>query len=205
MIAHELRQMCSADDGSAERDGGKRGTAERHRLMNAEADGEQDARVRSLVGGSSLRSHRSCVHIEVPLMFTSSTLVLDKPLFISFVELGVGTTEEPVLFRSTLSVRLGISSRNQQTGRGEGQVASQGQQPEGRTVPRTVPACCVKGGDGDPDPRRHGNALGLSSLGRPKPSKAKTGKQKENRDEFRRKPLTPNLDPGMNFITSPLK
>lgn len=187
--------MCSPGDGSAERDGGKRGAAERHRLMKVEDDGEGDAQV----GGSS---HRSCVHIEVPLMFWSSTLVLDRPLFISFTELGVGPLAEPVLFRSSLSLRLGVSPRHQPTRGGEGQV---GQQPGGCTVQRTLPASYGAGGDGDPDPRRHGNALGLSSLGRPKPSNATTGGQKENTDEFRRQPLTPNPDPGMNFITSPLK
>lgn len=205
MIVHELRQMCSPDDGSAVRDGGKRGKAELHRLMNAEDDGEQDVHVRSFVAGSSQRSHRSCVHIEAPLMFSSSILFLDKPLFISFIELKARTIEEPVLFRSTLSVRLGVSSKNQPSRRDEGQVASLGQQPGGRTVQRTVPACYVAGRADNPDPRRHGDARGLSSLGRPKPSNAKTGEQRENADEFRREPLTPNLDPGMNVITSSLK
>lgn len=205
MIAHELRQMCSPDDSSAVRDGGKQGKAECHRLMNAEDDSEQDVHVRSFVGRSSQRSHRSCVHIEVPLMFTSSTVFLDKPLFISFIELKTRTVEEPVLFRSTLSVRLGVSSRNQPTRRDEGQVASQGHQPAGRTVQRTVSACYVTGRADDPDPWHHGDTPGLLSLRRPKPSNAKTGEQKETADEFRREPLTPNLDPGMNFITSPLK
>lgn len=203
MIAHELRQMCPPDDSSAVRDGGKRGKAKRHRLMNAEDGSEQDVHVRSFVGRSSQRSHRSCVHIEVPLMFTSSTVFLDKPLFISFIELKTRTVEAPVLFRSTLSLRLGVSSRNQPARRGEEeQVASQGQQPGGRTVQQTVSACYVTGRAKDPDPW---HTLGLLSLGRPKPSNAKTGEQKETADEFRREPLTPNLDPGMNFITSPLK
>lgn len=205
MIAHELRQMCSPDDSSAVRDGGKQGKAERHRLMNAEDGSEQDVHVRSFVGRSSQRSHRSCVHIEVPLMFTSSTVFLDKPLFISFIELKTRTVEEPVLFRSTLSVRLGVSSRNQPTRRDKGQVASQGRQPGGRMVQQTVSACYVMGRADDPDPWHHGDTPGLLSLGRPKPSNAKTREQKETADEFRREPLTPNLDPGMNFITSPLK
>lgn len=208
MIAHELRQMCSPDDGSAVGDGGKRGKAERHKLINRGDESqqdEQDVHVHSCAGRSSQRSHRSCVHVEVPPMFRSSFLFLDKPLFISFIDLKNTTIEKPVLFRSTLSVRLGVSSRTQPTRRDEAPVAAQGQQPGGRTLQRTVPVCYVTGTAGDPDPRRHGNAPGLSSLRRPKPSNAKTGERKKNADEFRREPLTPNLDPGMNFITSPLE
>lgn len=199
MIAHELRQMCSPDDGSAVRDGGKRGKAERHRLMNAEDDGDRDVHIHSFVGRSLQRSQRSCIHIEVPQMFRSSTLFLDKPLFISFIELDARSTEEPVLFRSTLSVRLGVPTRNQATRRDEGQGASQGQQPGGRTVQQTVPACYITGRADDPDPRRRGNDPRLS-LGRTKSSNAETGEQKEKADEFRREPRTANLDPGMNFF-----
>lgn len=188
------------------RDGGKRGKAER--LMKSGDESEQggrDAHLHPFVGRSSRRSRGSCVHVELPLMFTSSVLFLDKPLFISFTELQSRTTENPVLFRSTLSVRLGVPSRNQPTQRDEGQAPAQGQQPGGRTVQRTAPVCYVTSAADDPDPRRHGNAPGLSSLGRPKPPDAKTGQRKENVDEFRREPLTPSLDPGMNFITSSLK
>lgn len=189
--------MCSPDDGSAVRDGAKRG--------NAEDGGEQDVQARSFVRRCSQRSHRSCVHIELPLMFSSSTLFWDKPLFITFTEVDTRTIEKPVLFRSTLSVRLGVSSRNQPIRRDEGQVASQGQQAGGCTVQQKVPACYVTSKADDPDPRRHSNALGLLSLRRPKSSNAKAREQKGSADEFRCESLTPNRDPGMNFITSPLK
>lgn len=197
MIAHELRQMCSPDDGSAVRDGAKRG--------KAVDGGEQDVQARLFVRRSSPRSHRSCVHTELPLIFSTSTLFLDKPLFISFIEFDARTVEEPVLFRSTLSVRLGVSSRNQPIRRDEGQVAPRGQQAGGHTLQPKVPACEGTSKADDPDPWRHGNAPGLSALGRPNPSNAKAGEQKESADEFRRGSLPPNRDPGMNFITSPLK
>lgn len=205
MMAREPRQMCSPDDGSAVRDGGKRGKAERQNLMNVEAESEQDRHVRSFVDRSSQRLHRSCVHIEVPLMFSCSTLFLEKPLFISVIELDSGTIEEPVSFRSSLSVQLGVSSRNQPTRKDEGHAASQGHQPGRSTVQRTVPACRVTDRADYPDPRHHGDIPGLSPIGRPKPSNPKTVASKENADEFRREPLTRNLHPGMNFITSPLK
>lgn len=202
MIAHELIQTCSPVDGSAVSDVGKRGKAEFHTPVNTEDDGDQDVHVCSFVGSSSRRSHRSCVHTEVAPMFSSSAVFLAKPLFISFIELKARTIADPIFFRSTLSIRLGVSLRNQPTRGDNRQAASQGQQPGGPTVPPTRPAC-VAGRTDDPDPWCHSNAAGLPSLRSPKPSNAKTGEQKENADEIRRKPLTPNLDQGMNFITTP--
>lgn len=202
MTACELRRMCSADDGAVLRDGEKGGRAERHRLMGAEGD----VRVRSFVDRSSRRSHWSCVHVEVPLMFNSSTLFLDKPLLISVIELEDRTVGEPALFRSTLSIRLGASPRNQPAKRGQGrggQAASPGPQSGGCAVQQTVSACYVTGGAADSDPQLHGNPLGLFRS--PEPSNTQTGWLKENADEFRREPLTSNLNPGMNFITSPQK
>lgn len=203
MTACELRQVCSADDGAVLRDGEKGVRAERHRLMDAEGDGKPDVRVRSFVDRSSQRSHWSCVHIEVPLMFNSSTLFLDKPLLISVIELEDRTVGEPALFRSTLSIRLGASPRNQPAKRGQGR-GGQAASP-GCAVQQTVPACYVTGRAADSDPQLHSNPLGLLSFRRPEPSNTQTGWLKENADEFRHEPLTSNLDPGMNFITSPQK
>lgn len=205
MFARELRKFCSPDDGPVPRDGGRRAKAERHGLMNTEGGVKPDVRVRSFVDRSSQSSHWSCIHIEVPLMFSSSTLFLDKSLVISLTELDDRTVEEPALFRSTLSVRLGVSSRNQPAKRGQGrggQAASLGNQPG---VQQTVPACSVTDRAFDSDPQRHGSPSGLLSFRRPEPSNTNTGGLKENADEFRREPLTSNLDPGMNFITSPQK
>lgn len=205
MFARELRKFCSPDDGPVPRDGGKRGKAERRGLMNIEGGGKPDVHVRSFVDRSSQSSHWSCIHIEVPLVFSSSTLFLDKSLVISLIELEDRAVEEPALFRSTLSVRLGVSCRNQPTKRGQGrggQAAPPGHRP---AVQQTVPACYVTDRAFDSDPQRHGNPLGYLSFRRPEPSNTKTGGLKENADEFRREPLTSNLDPGMNFITSPQK
>lgn len=204
MTACELRRMCSADDGAALRDGEKGGRAEGHRLTDAEGDGKADVRVRSFVDRSTQRSHWSCVHIEVPLVFNSSTLFLDKSLLISDIELEGRTVGEPALFRSTLSIRLGASPRNQPAKRGQGrggQAASPGHQSGGGAVQQTVPACYVTGRAADSDPKLHGNPLGLLSFRRPEPSNTQTRWLKENVDE----PLTSNLIPGMNFITSPQK
>lgn len=208
MTARELRHMCSPEDGAVLRDGGKGGRAKRHGLMDAQGGGKPDVHVRSFVDRSSQSSHWSCVHIEVPLMFNSSTLFLDKSLLISITELEDRTVGKPALFRSTLSIRLGASPRIQPTKRGQGragQAASPGHQSRGCAVQQTVPACYVTGGTADSDPHRHGNPLGLLSFRRPEPSNTQTGWLKENADEFRREPLTSNLDPGMNFITSPRK
>lgn len=208
MTARELRQMCSPDDGAVLRDGEKGGRAERHRLRDAEGDGKPDVLVRSFVDRASQSSHWSCVHIEVPLMFNSSTLFLDKSLLISIIELEERTVGEPALFRSTLSIRLGASPRNQPTKRGQGrggQAASPGHRSGGCAVQQTVPPCYLTGGAAGSHPQLHGNPLGLLSFRRPEPSNTQTGWLKENADEFRREPLTSNLDPGMNFITSPQK
>lgn len=204
VTACELRQMCSPDDGGVWRDGEKRGRAGRHRLMDAEGD----VHVRSFVDRSSQSSHWSCVHIEVPLMFNSSALFLDKSLLISIIKLEDRTVEEPALFRSTLSIRLKASPRNQPTKRGQGcggQAASLGHQPGGCAVQQTVPASHVTGRAADSDPQLHGNSLGLLSFRSPRPSNTKTGGLKENADEFQRELLTSSLDPGMNFITFPQK
>lgn len=208
MTACELRQMCSADDGAVLRDGEKGGPAERHRLVDAEGDGKPGVHVRSFVDRSAQRSHWSCVYIEVPLMFNSSTLFLDKSLLISIIELEDRTVGEPALFRSTLSIRLGASPRNQPAKRGQGrggQAASPGHQSGGCAVQQTVPSCYVTGGAADSDPQLHVNPLGLLSFRRPEPSNTQTGWLKENADEFQRELLTSSLDPGMNFITSPQK
>ncbi|XP_056903022.1 uncharacterized protein LOC130533538 isoform X2 [Takifugu flavidus] len=191
------------DDGAALRDGEKGGRAERHGLMDAEGDGKPGVHVRSFVDRSSQRSHWSCVHIEVPLMFNSATLFLDKSLLISIIELEDRTVGEPALFRSTLFIRLGASPRNQPTKRGQGrggQAASPGHQSGGCAVQQAVPACYGTGGAADSDPQLHGNPLGLLSFRRPEPSNTQTGWLKENADEFRHKPLTSNLDPAQSLM-----
>lgn len=206
MTACELRQMCSPDDGAVLRGGEKGGRAGQYRLMDAE--GKPGVHVRSFVDRSAQRSHWSCVHIEVPLMFKSSTLFLDKSLLISIIELEDRAVGEPAFFRSTLSIRLGASPRNQPAKRGQGRgahAASLGHQSGGCAVQQTVSACYGAGGAADSDPQLHGNPLGLLSFRRPEPSNTQTGWLKENADEFRREPLTSNLDPGMNFIISPQK
>ncbi|KAM3606041.1 uncharacterized protein V6R79_009831 [Siganus canaliculatus] len=108
---NELRQVYSPDDGLAGRDGGKRIFVQRE-LKCAEGDREQDVTGVSFMKVSSQPSYRSCVHYEVPLRSTSSVVFLDKSLSISLVELRGRRGGQPISYRSTLSVRLGISSRH---------------------------------------------------------------------------------------------
>jgi len=194
---NEFRQARSPADGLAARHRGKRTEAL-----------EQSERGASLTNLSSRPSYRSCVHLEVPLRSTSSVLFLDKSLYISLVELEGRRAVQPTLYRSTLSVRFGVSSRRRSSkdskparineGYGRRKEATLGRNKrnvrETESGHRRSPLsehgahkveqiALTHDVNSDLDTRGHDATLGLLSLRGLSPSNTKAGRREENADE----------------------
>ncbi|XP_037638826.1 (E2-independent) E3 ubiquitin-conjugating enzyme FATS-like [Sebastes umbrosus] len=210
VMPNEFGQAYSPADGLAVSDHGKR-KAQLVQSSCTEGDRKQDEIGGSLTNLSLQPSYRSCIHLEVPLRSTSSVVFLDKSLFISLVELEGRRTGQPTLHRSTLSVRLGVSScrrsstdnkpaqinegygraraamlgRNKRNGRksGAGHCRSPLSQHRGYKIEQTAPAHGVNSKAEDSDTQRHSTTLGLLSFRGPSPSNTKAGRQKGNADE----------------------
>lgn len=206
---NEFRQAYSAADGLAVRDQRKRKV--QRRLSFTEGDWKQSEIGGSLKNLSSQPSYRSCVHLEMPLRSTSSAVFLDKSLSISLVELEGRRAGQPSLYKSTLSVRLGVPpcrrtstenkpakvnegyerprvamlDRNKRNGleNGSGHCRSPLSKRRGHKVEQTAPAHGVNSKAEDSDTQRHSTTLGLLSFTGPSPSNTKAGRQKGNADE----------------------
>ncbi|CAB1417585.1 unnamed protein product [Pleuronectes platessa] len=225
---NDFRQASSPADSSVVRDAGMRKVQlVQHRLGCAEGNSKRDVLGGSLMNLSTQPSYRSCIHREVPLRSTSSVVFLDKSLSISLVELEGRGAGQPALYRSTLSVRLGVTSccgskpaktngvyrrpratttrGNKHNGQemGSGHCSGPVSKQQGRKVEQTAHA---DGNNkaGDPDTQRHGSTLGLLSFGGPRPWNTKAGRQKENADEAA-SPSRSNLRPKQpTFNISPV-
>nr|XP_033468464.1 uncharacterized protein LOC117247917 [Epinephelus lanceolatus] len=210
---NEFRQAYSPADGLAVRDQGKTKVQLVQRRLNCtESNRKLDRIGGSLMNLSSQPSYRSCIHLEVPLRSTSSVLFLDKSLSISLVELEERRAGRPPLYRSTLSVRLGVSSclrsstdnkpskinegygrpraamlgRNKRNGRESGSdqcSRSPLSKHRGHKVEQIAPAHGVNSKADDSGTQRHSTTLGLLSFRGPSPSNTKAGRQKGNADE----------------------
>ncbi|KAL7384090.1 hypothetical protein ABVT39_023947 [Epinephelus coioides] len=210
---NEFRQAYSPADGLAVRDQGKRKVQLVQRRLNCtESNRKLDRIGGSLMNLSSQPSYRSCIHLEVPLRSTSSVLFLDKSLSISLVELEERRAGQPPLYRSTLSVRLGVSSclrsstdnkpskinegygrpraamlgPNKRSGRESGSdqcSRSPLSKHRGHKVEQIAPAHGVNSKADDSGTQRHSTTLGLLSFRGPSPSNTKAGRQKGNADE----------------------
>ncbi|XP_071336450.1 (E2-independent) E3 ubiquitin-conjugating enzyme FATS-like [Trachinotus anak] len=207
-----FRQAYSPTDGLVVGDPGKR----KVQLVQRRLDYTVGNRKRDMIGGSLLNlssqpSYQSCIHHEVPLRSTSSVVFLDKSLSISLMELEGGTAGQPTLYRSTLSVRLGVASccrsstdnkpaktnegygrhraamlgRNKPNGRESGLGHSKGSlsKQQGREVEQIAPARGINNKAGDLDTQHHGSTSGLLSFRGPSPSNTKASRQKGNADE----------------------
>lgn len=224
VMPNEFRRACSPADGFALRDGGKR-TEQlvQSRLCYTESVRKRDERG-GLMNISSRPSYRSCIHLEVPLRSISAVLFLDKSLYISLVELEGRRAGQPTLFRSTLSVRFGVSScrrsskdnrpaqRHEGYGRpkeamlgrnkrivretGLGHCRSPLSKHRAQKVEQIAPTHDVNSEPGDSDTQLHRATLGLLSFRGPSRSNTKAGRRKENADEA----AFPIRGPGMNFI-----
>ncbi|XP_028458499.1 uncharacterized protein LOC114571648 isoform X2 [Perca flavescens] len=207
---NEFRQAYSPADGLAMKDQGKRKVQlVQCRLSYTESDRKQEELGGTLTNLSSQPFFRSCVHLEVPLRSTSSVVFLDKSLSISLVELEERRAGQPILYRSTMSVRLGVSSccrsstdnkpakskggymstrtamlgQNKRNGResGLGHCRSPLSKPRDHKVEQIAPAHGVNSKADDSDMQRHSTTLGLLSFRGP--SHTKAGRQRGNADE----------------------
>ncbi|XP_039639075.1 uncharacterized protein LOC120547621 [Perca fluviatilis] len=209
---NEFRQAYSPADGLAMKDQGKRKVQlVQCRLSYTESDRKQEELGGTLTNLSSQPFFRSCVHVELPLRSTSSVVFLDKSLSISLVELEERRAGQPILYRSTVSVRLGVSSccrsstdnkpaksnsgymspraamlgQNKRNGResGLGHCRSPQSKPRDHKAEQIAPAHGVNSKADDSDTQRHSTTLGLLSFRGPSPSNTKAGRQKGNADE----------------------
>ncbi|XP_045927135.1 uncharacterized protein LOC123984340 isoform X1 [Micropterus dolomieu] len=205
-----FRQDFSPADGLAVRERGKR-KVQQCRWSFTEGDRKQDIIGGSLMNLSSQPYYQSCFHLEVPLRTTSSVVFLDKSLSISLMKLEGRGAGQPTLYRSTLSVRLGVSScrrsstdnkpakanesygrsraatlgHNKCNGRESGLGHCRGPLSKhwGHKVEEIAPAHGVNSKADDSD-MQHGSAtLGILSFRGPSPSNTKAGRQKGNADE----------------------
>ncbi|XP_035028769.1 uncharacterized protein LOC118119163 [Hippoglossus stenolepis] len=197
---NDFRQASSPADRLVVRDAGMRKVQlVQHRLGCTEGDSKRDVLGGSLMNLSTSKpSYRSCIHREVPLRSTSSVVFLDKSLSISLVELEGRGAGQPTLYRSTLSVRLGVTSccrskpaktngvyrrpRAATTSGNKRNGQEMGSKQQGRKVEQTAHANGNNKAD-DSDTQRHSSTLGLLSFRGPSPWNTKAGRQKENADE----------------------
>lgn len=226
MIPDELRQVYTPADGLPMTDQEKRKVQlVPLRLSLTEGDRKQDMIGGSFMTWSSQLSYRSCIHFEVPLRSMSSVVFLDKSLLISLMDLDGRGAGKPTLYRSTLSVRLGVSSRRRfpndykPTKMHEvHRVAMLDQKEhicggrsghcnvEGSVVEHIAPSCNVNSKAIDAETHFHSNTVGLLAFRRPSPLNTKTGIQKRHADEtaflthgeFRQKQPTSSTGTGMN-------
>ncbi|KAL3050464.1 hypothetical protein OYC64_012486 [Pagothenia borchgrevinki] len=204
VMSNDFGQAFSHTDGLAVRDQGKRKVQLVRRVSYTESDRKQDE-----IGGllMSAHSHRSCIHLDVPLRSISSVVFLDKSLTISLVELEERRSGQPTQYRSSLSVRISVQScrrssadnkaakinegygrprtamlgRNKRNGRESvlGHCRSPLSQHRGHRVEPIAPAHGVNSKADDSDTQQqHCTALGLLSFKDTKP-----GRQKGNADE----------------------
>ncbi|XP_034040248.1 uncharacterized protein LOC117522935 [Thalassophryne amazonica] len=147
--------------------------------------------------------YRSCIHIVLSLKYMSSVVFLDKSLTISLKELEGRRAIRPILYTSTLSICLGVSSRRTRStgnkpaktdvamldGDKYSQSASSGQsrgylsKQRDRKVDPVGSIHGVNSKADDSETQRHSATLGLLSFRAPRPSNTKAVKQKGNADE----------------------
>ncbi|KAK5908633.1 hypothetical protein CgunFtcFv8_016671 [Champsocephalus gunnari] len=206
-MPNEFGQAFSHADGLAVRDQGKRKVQLVCRVSYTESDRKQDE-----IGGllMSAHSHRSCLHLDVPLRSISSVVFLDKSLSISLMELEGRRSGQPTQYRSSLSVRISVQScrrssadnkaakinegyrrprtpmfgRNKGNGRESvlGHCRSPLSQHRVHRVEPIAPAHGVNSKADDSDTQQqHSTALGLLSF--KGPSDTKPGRQKGIADE----------------------
>ncbi|KAF3841976.1 hypothetical protein F7725_023927, partial [Dissostichus mawsoni] len=209
VMPNEFGQAFSHADGLEVRDQGKIKVQLVRRVSYTESDRKQDE-----IGGllMSAHSHRSCIHLDVPLRSISSVVFLDKFLSISLVELEGRRSGQPTQYRSSLSVRISVQSCRRSSadkkaakineGYGRPRTAMLGQnkcngqesvlghcrsplsQHRGHRVESIAPAHGVNSKADDSDTQQqHSTALGLLSFKGPGPSDTKPGRQKVNADE----------------------
>lgn len=106
--SNDFKQTLSPAKGSAPRDPGKKMFVKQQ--SHSEGKLEPDVLVASVMNLPSAPVYRSCVHYEVPLRFISSVVCLDKLLSISLLDPGEKEESKTAFFKSTLSLRLGVSS-----------------------------------------------------------------------------------------------
>lgn len=231
VIPDELRQVYAPADGLAMKDQEKRKVqVVPLRLSLTEGDRKQDMIGGSFATRSSQPSYRTCIHFEVPLRSKSSVVFLDKSLLISLMDLDGRGAGKPTLYRSTLSVRLGVSSCRRFPNDYKAakmhevhRVAMLDQKQhicgsrsghcniEGSVVERIAPSCNVSSKAIDAETHFHSNTLGLLAFRRPSPLNTKTGIQKKNadetafltHDEFRQKKPASSTGTGMNSPSYP--
>lgn len=209
VMANELRQLYSPADGLAAQDGGKR----RVQVVQSSSEGERqrDPTADSLTELSSRPPYRSCIHLQVPVRSACSAVFLDKSLSISLGELKETGPGQPTLCRSTLSVRLSVSSCRRSSagnkpaktneGRRRPRVALLGHKKHNGNesgsghcraplskhqackVKQIVPAHGVNSKANESGAQQYSDTLGLLSFRGPSSSNTKAGRQKENADE----------------------
>ncbi|XP_058508005.1 uncharacterized protein LOC131474254 [Solea solea] len=194
---NELRQASTPPDGLLVRDPGKRKLVQ-HRWSNTEVGLKRDELGGPLMNLSSQPLYRTCIHCKVPLRSASCVVFIDKSLSISLVDPEGERAGENALYRSTLSVRLGVadtkaaktngrhrttmSSSNKRQGRALGRCRGPLSKLPGRKVEQTArtngsnKTCNL-------DARQHSSSLELLSFRGPKLSNTKAGRQKGNADE----------------------
>ncbi|KAM7385463.1 hypothetical protein PAMP_001546 [Pampus punctatissimus] len=212
VIPKDFRHAYSPGDGLAVRvPGSRKIQLVQCRLSYKEGDRKQDVIGGSLMQISPQPSYRSCIHHEVLLWSTSSVVFLDKSLSISLGKLDGRGPGQPTLYKSTLSVRLGVSSRrksftdsnptktkqcyrrpravflgsNERSGKesGLGRCRSPLSKQWGRKVEQTAPTHGVNSKADDSDTQHHNTTVGLLSFRGPSPSNTKACRQKGNADE----------------------
>ncbi|KAM7408560.1 hypothetical protein PAMA_002332 [Pampus argenteus] len=208
VMPKDFRHAYSPGDGLAVRvPGSRKIQLVQCRLSYTEGDRKQDVIGGSLMQMSPQTSYRSCIHHEVLLWSTSSVVFLDKSLSISLGKLD----GQPTLYKSTLSVRLGVSSRrksfrdsnptktkqcyrrpravflgsNERSGKesGLGHCRSPVSKQWGRKVEQAASTHGVNSKTDDSDRQRHNTTVGLLSFRGPSSSNTKACRQTGNADE----------------------
>ncbi|XP_030011065.1 uncharacterized protein LOC115433741 [Sphaeramia orbicularis] len=209
---NEFRQSYSPSDRLATIDPGRRKVQlVQRRQSHTVGDTNLHVMDGSLMRLPSETSQCSRIHLDVPLRSVTSVVFLDKSLCISLADLEKRRVGRPSLYRSALSLRLGVSSRqksstdnkptktndgckrpraamlagNKCSGRDSGFGHYRGLQSKqwGRKVEQIAPTYGVNSETHDSDTQRHCAALGLLSFRGPSTSNIKACRQKGNADE----------------------
>ncbi|KAG7512814.1 hypothetical protein JOB18_040563 [Solea senegalensis] len=207
---NELRQASTPPDGLLVRDPGRRELVE-HRCSNTEVGLKRDELGGPLMNLSSQPLYRTCIHCKVPLRSTSCVVFIDKSLSISLVDPEGERAGENALYRSTLSVRLGVADTKaaKTNGRHRTTMSCSDKRQEramGRCRGRKVEQTARTNGSNKTcnlDARQHSSSLELLSFRGPDLSNTKAGRQKGNADEaasssrsnFRRRQHIFNIGP----------
>lgn len=202
MIPDELQQVYSAADASTASGQGLN-KVQLVQLRPSYTEGDS----------TSQASYQSCIHLKVPLTSFRSVVYLYKSLLIPLFKLDESGAGQSTLYRSTLSVRLGVSrccrfpTKNEKRSCGLRHYRDPLSKSKVHKVEQMAPTCVNSEADHS-HTQCLSNTLGLLSFRRTSPSNTKAGSQKGNADEkafltqgnSREKKHTSNT--GMNFITS---